>query len=171
MSSSKCSFTCICGIFFFHNYSLCSVCILPQSTFYSQAAVCILHSVCILPLVRSLQSAVRSLRFTLTGNFVAFVVISRFWFCLSWLRSMCVVSVSAMPYFRFFRFFRKCRANWVRQGTRRLKVALKSLKCLFFCSYFCSYFIIIIIIIIIIIAPRIFYTFYVALENSKTFSH
>ena len=42
----------------FHNYSLCSVCILPQSAFYSQSAVCILHSVCILPLVRSLQSAV-----------------------------------------------------------------------------------------------------------------
>ena len=28
--------------------------------FYSQSAVCILHSVCILPLVRSLQSAVCS---------------------------------------------------------------------------------------------------------------
>ena len=37
-----------------------------QSAFYSQSAVCILHSVCILPLVRSLQSAVRSMRFTLT---------------------------------------------------------------------------------------------------------
>ena len=36
--------------------------------FYSQSAVCILHSVCILPLVRSLQSAVRSLRLTLTEN-------------------------------------------------------------------------------------------------------
>ena len=69
-----------------------------------------------------------------------------------------------MPYFRFFS---KCRANWVRQGTRRLKLALKSLKCLFYCSYFCSsYFF---IIIILIITPRIFYTFYVALENSKTF--
>ena len=33
-----------------------------------QSAVCILHSVCILPLVRSLQSAGRSLRFTLTGQ-------------------------------------------------------------------------------------------------------
>ena len=31
-----------------------------------QSAVCILHSVCILPLDRSLQSAVRNLRFTLT---------------------------------------------------------------------------------------------------------
>ena len=51
----------------FHDYSLCSVCILPQPAFYSQSAVCILHSVCILPLVHSLQSAVRSLRFTLTG--------------------------------------------------------------------------------------------------------
>ena len=37
-----------------------------QPAFYSQSAVCILHSVCSLPLVRSLQSAVRSLRFTLT---------------------------------------------------------------------------------------------------------
>ena len=56
-----------------------SVCILPrvcsphsafctQPVFYSQSAVCILHSVCILPLVRSLQSAVRSLRFTLTDS-------------------------------------------------------------------------------------------------------
>ena len=36
------------------------------SAFYSQSAVCILHLVCILPLVRSLQSAVRCLRFTLT---------------------------------------------------------------------------------------------------------
>ena len=36
-----------------------------QPAFYSQSAVCILHSVCILPLVRSLQSAVRSLHFTL----------------------------------------------------------------------------------------------------------
>ena len=43
----------------FHDYSLCSVCILPRSAFYSQSAVCILHTVCILPLVRSL-------RFTLT---------------------------------------------------------------------------------------------------------
>ena len=50
----------------FHNYSLCSVCILSQSSFYCQSAVCISHSVCILPLVRSLQFAVRSLRFTLT---------------------------------------------------------------------------------------------------------
>ena len=39
----------------------------PKPAFYSQSAVCILHSVCILPLVRSLQSAVRSLRFTLTA--------------------------------------------------------------------------------------------------------
>ena len=44
----------------FHNYSLCSVCILPQPAFYSQSVVCIL------PLVRSLQFAVRSMRFTLT---------------------------------------------------------------------------------------------------------
>ena len=62
-SSSKCLF---CGILFalkpFRDYSLCSVCNLPQPTFYSQSVVCILHAVCILPLVRSLQSAaVRSL--------------------------------------------------------------------------------------------------------------
>ena len=44
----------------FHDYSLCSVCILPQPAFYSQSAVYILNSVCILPLVRSLQSAVCS---------------------------------------------------------------------------------------------------------------
>ena len=37
-----------------------------QPAFYSQSAVCILHSLCILPLVRSLQSAVRSLPFALT---------------------------------------------------------------------------------------------------------
>ena len=47
----------------FHDYSLCSVCILPQPAFYSQSAVCILHSVCILPLVRSL-------RFTLTEKLI-----------------------------------------------------------------------------------------------------
>ena len=45
----------------FHDYSLCSVCILPQPAFYSQSAVCILHAVCILPMVRNLHSAVRSL--------------------------------------------------------------------------------------------------------------
>ena len=52
----------------FHDYSFCSVYILPQPAFYSQSAVCILHAVCILLLVLSLQSAVRSLRFTLTDN-------------------------------------------------------------------------------------------------------
>ena len=50
----------------FHDYSLFSVCILPQPVFYSQSAVGILHTVCILPLVRSLQSTVRSVRLTLT---------------------------------------------------------------------------------------------------------
>ena len=45
----------------FHDYSLSSVCILPQPAFYSQSAVCSLQSaVFILPQVRSLQSAVRS---------------------------------------------------------------------------------------------------------------
>ena len=53
----------------FRDYSLCSVCILPQPAFYPQSAVCILHAVCILPLVRNLQSAVRSLHLTLTANF------------------------------------------------------------------------------------------------------
>ena len=47
-------------------YSLYSA-FCTQPAFYSQSAVCILHSVCILPLVRSLQSAVRSLRLTLTA--------------------------------------------------------------------------------------------------------
>ena len=46
-------------------YSLYSA-FFTQPAFYSQSAVCISHSVCILPLVRRLQSAVRSLRFTLT---------------------------------------------------------------------------------------------------------
>ena len=52
----------------FHDYSLCSVCILPQPAFYSQSAVCILHTVFILSLVRSLQSAVRTLPLTLTDK-------------------------------------------------------------------------------------------------------
>ena len=43
----------------FRDYSLRSVCILPQPAFYSQSVVFSLHSICILPLVRSL-------RFTLT---------------------------------------------------------------------------------------------------------
>ena len=43
-------------------YSLYSA-FCTQPAFYSQSAVCILHSVCILPLVRSLQFAVRSLQF------------------------------------------------------------------------------------------------------------
>ena len=47
-------------------YSLYSA-FFTQPAFYSQSAVCILHLVCILPLVSSLQSAVRSLRFTLTA--------------------------------------------------------------------------------------------------------
>ena len=46
-------------------YSLYSA-FCTQPAFYSQSTVCILHSVCILPPVRSLQSAVRNLRFTLT---------------------------------------------------------------------------------------------------------
>ena len=46
-------------------YSLYSA-FFTQPAFYSQSAVCILHSVFSLSLVRSLQSAVRSLRFTLT---------------------------------------------------------------------------------------------------------
>ena len=61
-----------------------SFCILPrvcsphsafctQPAFYSQSAVCILHSVYILPLVRTLQPAVHSLPFKLTGIKVATV--------------------------------------------------------------------------------------------------
>ena len=64
-----------CGILFvlklFRDYSLCSVCILPQPAFYSQSVVCILHSVCILPLVRSLQSAVGSPKSSLYTDRVA----------------------------------------------------------------------------------------------------
>ena len=65
-------FHVFCGILFalkpFCDYSLCSVCILPQPAFYSQSVVCILHSVYILTLVRILRYAVRSLRFTLTDS-------------------------------------------------------------------------------------------------------
>ena len=47
----------VCGILFalkpFRDYSSCSVCTSPQPAFYSQSVVFILHSVCILPLVRS----------------------------------------------------------------------------------------------------------------------
>ena len=50
-------------------YSLYSA-FFTQPAFYSRSAVCILHTVCILPLVCSLQSAVRSLRFTLTGSII-----------------------------------------------------------------------------------------------------
>ena len=46
-------------------YSLYSA-FCTQPAFYSQSAVCILHSVCSLPMVRGPQSAVCSLRFTLT---------------------------------------------------------------------------------------------------------
>ena len=58
MSSSKCSFTCICGIFLPFYPSTTTV--YARSAFYPslrctlKSAVCILHTVCILPLVRSL---------------------------------------------------------------------------------------------------------------------
>ena len=51
-----------------------------QPVFYSQSAVCILHSLCILPLVRSLQSAVcspQSAFYTDRFNF-SFVVACRY---------------------------------------------------------------------------------------------
>ena len=48
-------------------YSLYSA-FCTQPAFNPQSTVCILHSVCILPLVRGLQSAVRSLRLTLTDS-------------------------------------------------------------------------------------------------------
>ena len=47
----------------FHDYSSCSVCILPQLAFYSQSTVCSLHSLHFTP---GPQSAVRNLHFTLT---------------------------------------------------------------------------------------------------------
>ena len=74
VKADMCRQVSVCCMYFawfylsFRDYSLCSVCILPQPAFYSQSVVCILHSVCILPLVRSLQSAVRSQRFTLTDK-------------------------------------------------------------------------------------------------------
>ena len=55
-------------------YSLYSA-FCTQPAFYSQFAVCILHSVCILPLVRSLQSAVCSPRFTLTDIITSEVIL------------------------------------------------------------------------------------------------
>ena len=60
----------------FHDYSLCSVCsphsaFCTQPAFYFQSAVCIIHSVCILPLVHSQHSTVHSLHCTLTiGKFI-----------------------------------------------------------------------------------------------------
>ena len=52
----------------FRDYSLCSVCILPQPAFYNQSAVCIVHLVCVLPLVCSLQSAVCVLHWPLENH-------------------------------------------------------------------------------------------------------
>ena len=71
MSSSKCSFTCICGIFLPLNPYMTTV--YARSAFYPSlrftlSTVCILHTVCILPPVCSLQSSVRSLCFTLTAS-------------------------------------------------------------------------------------------------------
>ena len=69
-----------CGILFalkpFRDYSLCSVYILPQPAFYSQSVVCILL------LVHSLQSTVRSLGFTLTvlPNIQALQFVSKYRF-------------------------------------------------------------------------------------------
>ena len=75
MLSSKCSFTCICRFCFALNPSMttvsafCSVCILPQPAFYSQS------SVCILPLVCSLQSTVYVLHWLFLKYFKCW------WFC------------------------------------------------------------------------------------------
>ena len=53
-------------------YARSAFCMRPA--FYFQSAVCILHAVCILPLVHcSLQSAVRRLRFTLTGFICTYI--------------------------------------------------------------------------------------------------
>ena len=68
----------------FHDYSLCSVCILPQPAFYSQSAVCILHAVCILPLVRSLQSAVRSPQSPFYIDRIFFTTVMHQSICLGW---------------------------------------------------------------------------------------
>ena len=67
--------------------SLCSVCISPQPAFYSQSAVCIL------PLVRSLQSAVRSLRFTLTVLII--------WICFFYGLSRCQIRLSTCSMSRY----------------------------------------------------------------------
>ena len=58
---------CICGIFWPLNLSTATV--YARSAFYPSLhfTLSLQSAVCILPLVRSLQSAVRSLRFTLTG--------------------------------------------------------------------------------------------------------
>ena len=69
MSSSKRSFTCISGIFLPLNPS--TITVYARSAFYPSLCFTLslqssFYTVCILPLIRSLQSAVRSLRFTLT---------------------------------------------------------------------------------------------------------
>ena len=54
----------------FHDNSLCSVCVLPQPAFYSQSAVCILHTVCSYPwsVVCSPQSTFYTDRFCILSN-------------------------------------------------------------------------------------------------------
>ena len=47
----------------FHDYSLCSVCILPQPAFYSQSAVCSLHFTRSLHFTHGPQSAYYAGRF------------------------------------------------------------------------------------------------------------
>ena len=68
----------------FHDYSLCLVCILPQPAFYSQSAVCILQTICILPLVRSLQSAVRSPKSSFYTDRIFFTPVMHQSICLGW---------------------------------------------------------------------------------------
>ena len=71
-----------------------------QPAFYSQSAVCILHLLCILALVRSLQSAVRSLPLTLTvfsvfweapwcSRVCCWYIWQTRWFCFKALKSPC----------------------------------------------------------------------------------
>ena len=71
-----------------------------QPAFYSQSSVCILHLLCILALVRSLQSAVRSLPLTLTVFSVfweprwcswvcCWYIWQTRWFCFKALKSPC----------------------------------------------------------------------------------
>ena len=117
-------FSGVFGPWTLYDHSLSSVCILPQPAFYSQSAVCILHTDCILPLVRSLQSAVRSLRLTLTG-FKIIVV-----------RQCCIISssschLSLIPYLASFVVAFSYVSSWylVLQRERETRFNIISVVC------------------------------------------